>query len=115
MKLVGGAIPSVFGGAVPYLPAELASLQTAAFQRNKQEDLAFDMRGNLAPPLLETLDRFRRYTQDLSELTLRFSQILPDTPEFLPFHGKLPSNPSAAEFPTTHVVACASKFYSKMR
>jgi hypothetical protein len=85
LELPGRATLSRLRRALKYGPT-FRSLPGGFCVGEQEEELPFDVDGDLSPALLKALDGLEGGSQDLGQLLLGFSQLGPDIAEFIPVH-----------------------------
>jgi hypothetical protein len=79
-----------FQGTFPDFPAGAGIFRPSSLQRQQEQQLTFNMHGNFAPSLLETLYPLERNAEEFCYLLLRLLELLANGVEFLTVHVPFP-------------------------
>ncbi len=110
MKLPGRAFPSYSRGAFSNGPAGVHPAGFPDFERPQKEQLTFGVDRNFPPPLLKTLNRPERDSQQLRNFLLGLLQPASEGEEFLGFHRCDPFRGNkfsvGRKFPIVYITWC---------
>jgi hypothetical protein len=76
------------GRTIPNVPAGPNPLHVRFLHRQQKQHLSFNVHGNLAPPLLEALNRLDRGPEQFGKLLLRLLKLLPKCLKFMLLHSR---------------------------
>ncbi len=86
IKFASRALLAVLWRTVLDLPAGQRILVFSRFHEENEEQLPFNIGGNLPPTLFEALNGFEREPQDLRKLLLCFPEFLANEPDVFMIH-----------------------------